>query len=152
MSSFLCRSLGLSGTFHWWTPDGSVTARNLDQTPGRLHLICHTAIVTLCTSKSASLQSQWSTTAKTREWGWCVVNRDAKRSVAANSDNKTWPHTRHVQRRITVSSECMCEFSERGVYHANLRSSITCCDGNYNSPDHQFTPLCYTHYDIILIT
>lgn len=102
----------------------------------------------VCTQKSASLQSQWNTIAKTREWEWCVVKRDATRSVATNSDNRTTPHTFYVQRRGTVSEDSVGELSERGFYHANLRSSITCCGGNYNSSDHKFTPICYTHYDI----
>jgi len=44
VSSFLCRFLGLSGTFHWWTSVGSVTAWKLNQIPSRLQLIRHTAI------------------------------------------------------------------------------------------------------------
>ena len=78
-----------------------------------------------------------------------MVNRDATRSGAANSDNRTRPRTRYVQWRGTVSSECLGELSEKGVYHSNLQSSITCCEGNYNSSDHKFTLMCYTHYDII---
>jgi hypothetical protein len=46
VSSFLCRFLGLSGTFHWWISVGSVTARNLNQTSSRLQLIRQTATVT----------------------------------------------------------------------------------------------------------
>ena len=104
--------------------------------------ICHTAIVTrLHLEVGQSPVAMKYHCQNTRM-------RDATRSVAANSDNRTRPYTHYVQQRITVSSECTGELSER-VYHVNLRSSITCCEGNYNSSDHKFTPMCYTHYDII---